>query len=170
MRRILSLVIFTFFVTYSTIATGQEKEVVQKDIPELLETYNKMTVPYLSVQNLKTDYDQYVILDTRKKKEYEVSHLPGAIWVGEKYSSKRMPELAKDVKIVVYCSVGIRSEGFGEKMLKDGYTDVNNLYGSIFSWKDAGYEVLDLNNTPTDNVHVYSKVWGRFLKSGVKVF
>jgi len=170
MKSILGLLILIFFILSSTIAAGQEAEVSEKNIPELLKTYNKMSVPYLSVQTLKMDYDQYVVLDTRKKKEYDVSHLPGAIWVGERYKNKRMPELGKDVKIVVYCSVGIRSESFGEKMLKDGYTDVNNLYGSIFSWKDAGYEVLDVNDTPTDNVHVYSKVWGRFLKSGVKVF
>ncbi|WP_298950116.1 rhodanese-like domain-containing protein [uncultured Nonlabens sp.] len=169
MRHILTLWIPIFFITFSTISTAQVGE-VQKDIPALLETYNKRSVPYLSVQDLKMDYDQYVILDTRKKKEFEVSHLPGALWVGEKYSSKRMPKLAKDRKIVVYCSVGIRSEIFGEKMLKDGYTDVRNLYGSIFSWKDAGYEVMDVNEIPTDNVHVYSKVWGRFLKSGVQVF
>ncbi|MEO9952643.1 rhodanese-like domain-containing protein [Nonlabens sp.] len=170
MKSIVGLLILIFFIMCSTIAAGQEAEVSQKNIPELLNTYNKMSVPYLSVQTLKMDYDQYVVLDTRKKEEYDVSHLPGAIWVGERYKNKRMPELSKDVKIVVYCSVGIRSESFGEKMLKDGYTDVSNLYGSIFSWKDAGYEVLDVNDTPTDNVHVYSKVWGRFLKSGVKVF
>lgn len=170
MKNIIGLLILIFFVMCSIMAAGQENEVVQKDIPELLKTYNKMSVPYLSVQTLKMDYEQYVILDTRKKKEYDVSHLPGAIWVGEKYKNKRMPELSKDVKIVVYCSVGIRSEGFGEKMLKDGYTDVNNLYGSIFSWKDAGYEVMDLNEIPTDNVHVYSKTWARFLEKGEKVF
>ena len=170
MKSIVGLLILIFFAMYSTIVVGQETEVPQKDIPELLNAYNKMSVPYLSVQMLKMEYDQYVILDTRKKKEYDVSHLPGAIWVGEKYKNKRMLELSKDVKIVVYCSVGIRSEGFGEKMLKDGYKDVSNLYGSIFSWKDAGYELMDVNEIPTDNVHVYSKVWGRFLKTGVKVY
>lgn len=142
----------------------------EKDIPSLLRDFNQLTVPYISVQMLQMDYQEYTVVDTRKKEEYEVSHLPKAIWVGEKYDEKKFHGFPKDTKIVVYCSVGIRSEDYGEEMLEDGFSKVYNLYGSIFSWKDAGYQVVDQNNQPTEKVHVYGKKWAKYLKTGKKVY
>lgn len=142
----------------------------ERDIASLLRDYNKLTVPYISVQMLQMEYQEYTVVDTRKKEEYEVSHLPKAIWVGEKYDEKKFREIPKDTKIVVYCSVGIRSEDYGEEMLEDGFSKVYNLYGSIFSWKDAGYQVVDQNNQPTEKVHVYGKKWAKYLKTGKKVY
>jgi rhodanese-related sulfurtransferase len=142
----------------------------EKDIPSLLRDYNKLTVPYISVQMLQMEYKEYVILDTRKKEEFDVSHLPGAVWVGECYDIYKLSDIDKEAKIVVYCSVGIRSEDYGEGMLGDGFSKVYNLYGSIFSWKDAGYQVVDQNNQPTEKVHVYGKKWAKYLKTGKKVY
>jgi rhodanese-related sulfurtransferase len=147
---------------------AQENE--NYSIPALLDKYNDNSVPYILVDALQADRDNYVILDTRKKNEYEVSHLPGAIWVGEKLNSKRLPNLLSHQKIVVYCSVGVRSENYGEQLLKAGFSQVFNLYGSIFSWKDAGYEVFNSLEKPTDSVHVYSERWGNYLKTGKKVY
>lgn len=149
---------------------SQKNDAPQDDIPSLLKRYNHSTVPYLSVQMLQMEYEKYVILDTRKKEEFAVSHLPGAVWVGERYDVENLSGIDKEAHIVVYCSVGIRSEDYGEKMLKDGFKAVYNLYGSIFSWKDAGYQVVDQNNQPTDKVHVYGKKWAKYLKTGEKVY
>jgi rhodanese-related sulfurtransferase len=149
---------------------SQKKEASQNDIPNLLKDYNHMSVPYLSVQMLQMEYNEYVILDTRKKEEFDVSHLPGAVWAGERYDIDMLPGIDRDTKIVVYCSVGIRSEDYGEEMLEDGFLKVYNLYGSIFSWKDAGYQVVDQNNQPTEKVHVYGKKWAKYLKKGKKVY
>lgn len=149
---------------------AQEKESQEKGIPELLKSYNKRTVPYVTVQTLKMEYDDYFILDTRKKEEYEVSHLPNAIWVGEKYNPENFPEINKEDKVVVYCSVGIRSESYGEDLQKNGFEKVYNLYGSIFSWKDAGYQIVDAENKPTEKVHVFGKTWAKYLKTGEKVY
>ena len=55
-----------------------------QSIDSLLKKYNKHSVPYISVQELAMNYEDYIVLDTRKKEEFEVSHLPNAIWVGEK--------------------------------------------------------------------------------------
>ncbi|WP_292890803.1 rhodanese-like domain-containing protein [Nonlabens sp.] len=142
----------------------------EKDIPSLLRENNKLTVPYISVQMLQMNYQEYTVVDTRKKEEYQVSHLPKAIWVGEKYDGKNFHGISKDTKIVVYCSVGIRSEDYGEDLLEDGFSKVYNLYGSIFSWKDAGYQIVDQNNQPTEKVHVYGKKWAKYLKTGKKVY
>ncbi|MGI9548031.1 MAG: rhodanese-like domain-containing protein, partial [Flavobacteriaceae bacterium] len=116
---------------------------VESTIEGALKKYNRGTVQYISVDELAAN-SQFLILDTREKYEYDVSHLPGAQWVGYKsFSLDRMKTALSrmDTSIVVYCSVGVRSENIGEKFLDMGYTEVNNLYGGIFEWKNKGYIV-----------------------------
>ena len=144
----------------------------QESIDLVLMKYNDQTVPYISVEELNKNQDSYLILDTRKKEEFLVSHIPNAVWSNEKLDvsafAKAHPD--KTQPIVVYCSIGVRSENFGESLQKMGYTNVFNLYGSIFQWKDKGYTVVNPKQNPTDSVHVYSKDWAKYLKTGIKVY
>ncbi|WP_194850006.1 rhodanese-like domain-containing protein [Nonlabens antarcticus] len=139
-----------------------------QSIDNLLKQYNHHSVPYISVQELSMDYEDYVILDTRKKEEFDVSHLPNAIWVGEKWEPTA--RWGHDATIAVYCSVGIRSEDYGEQMQEAGFSKVRNLYGSIFAWKDAGFKLVDSAGKATENVHTYSKTWAKYLKTGNKKY
>jgi len=150
------------------IVLGSSAFAQAQSIDKLLRSYNNHSVPYISVQELAMDYEEYVVLDTRKKEEFDVSHLPNAIWTGENLTAD--VTISKDKKIVVYCSVGIRSEDFGEQLQEAGYHQVKNLYGSIFAWKDAGFEVVDTQGNTTENIHTYSKTWSKYLKSGNKVY
>ena len=138
----------------------------------MLKTMIKETVPTITVAELsKKDLSKMVLLDSREKKEYEVSHLKNAKWVGyEDFKLIRVNDVPKDASIVIYCSVGVRSEKIGEKLMAAGYTNVKNLYGSIFEWVNEGYPVYNMNGKPTDRVHAYSKTWGIWLKKGVKVY
>ncbi len=144
----------------------------QTDMDKLLNQYNTRSIPYISVQELKMNANKYLILDTRKKEEYDVSHIPNAIWVSEDLDEDvfSFSKADKNRPMVVYCSVGVRSENFGEALKKKGFANVKNLYGSIFAWKDEGYEVHNVKEQKTDSVHVYSKVWGKYLKTGHKVY
>ncbi len=145
----------------------------QETIPETLETYNVGSVPYISTAKLAAAKQNYILLDTRKIDEFQVSHLEGAIWVGfEEFDENQVvSKLAnKNAEIVVYCSVGVRSEQIGEKLKKLGYTQVRNLYGGIFAWKNAGYPVVDLQGAETDKVHAFDQHWGKLLTKGEKVY
>lgn len=144
----------------------------QSDMDLLLTKYNTRSIPYISAQDLKSNLDNYLILDTRKRKEYDVSHIPGALWVSENVNDSiyAFSKIKKSQPIVVYCTVGIRSEDFGEQLEKAGFTNIKNLYGSIFAWKDEGYDLHNLKKQKTDSVHVFSKVWGKYLKTGNKTY
>ena len=108
-----------------------------------------------------------VILDARERSEYDVSHLPNAIFIGyNNFGKKMLDSLAKDKPIVVYCSIGYRSEKIGEKLQKLGFTKVYNLYGSIFEWVNQGNVVVDKNGQPTKKVHTYNKNWSRWVEEG----
>lgn len=146
----------------------------QKKLDKLLNRFNNENVPYISVQELAMPKTKAIILDAREKKEFEVSHIKEAIFVG--YDNFNIDETIaklntnKNTKIVVYCSLGIRSERIGEKLQKEGYTNVFNLYGGIFEWKNKGFEVVDTKEKPTEKVHAFSKSWSKWLKKGKKVY
>jgi rhodanese-related sulfurtransferase len=147
----------------------------QKSLDLLLQVNNNESIPYISVTELRNLQlkDSVVILDAREIKEFEVSHIASAKYVGyDRFSSKEITSdiLDKNASIVVYCSLGIRSENIGEKLKKEGFTNVKNLYGGIFEWKNSDFPIIDSEGKDTENVHVYSKFWGKWLKKGKKVY
>ena len=130
----------------------------------------KKSVPFVSVDQVKKQ-PPAVLLDTRAPREYAVSHLRGARWVGyEDFVLARVQDLPKDTPIVVYCSVGYRSEKVGEQLQRAGYTQVRNLYGGLFEWMNEGLLPVTTGNKPTTRVHAYSRSWGIWLKRGQKVY
>ncbi len=136
----------------------------------MLEAMYKKTVPFVTVTELKKMPDA-VLLDTRAKAEYKVSHLPNAHWVGyDDFDLKRVKNIPKSANVVLYCSVGYRSERVGEKLLAAGYQHVHNLYGSLFEWVNEGNPVVDAQGKPTQRVHAYSRLWGVWLQRGEKVY
>lgn len=145
----------------------------QKKLAKLLKQQNTESIPYISVDALKQIQHDVVLLDSREKKEFNTSHIKDAICVGYDFFSidsiqHKLPK--KDSSIVVYCSLGIRSEDVAEKLKKAGYTNVLNLYGGIFEWKNNDLEVLNSKEKPTDSIHTFSKEWSKWLKKGVKVY
>ncbi len=145
----------------------------QNSLDELLRLYNNESIPYISVSTLKTIQDTVLVLDAREKKEYQVSHLKKAIHVGYdhfKINSITQQHIPKDAYIVVYCSIGIRSEDISEQLKKAGYTNVYNLYGGIFEWKNKGLPILNSKEKLTDEVHTYSEEWGKWLSNGKKIY
>ena len=144
----------------------------QKSIDGLLDLHNRQTVTYIMVPELATA-EGYALLDTREKEEFQVSHLENAVWVGNnEFNLEEVTAMLpnKDTKIVVYCSIGVRSEDIGEKLQDAGYTNVKNLYGGIFEWKNKGYPVIDPKGRNTEKVHAYNTYWGRLLTNADKVY
>ena len=123
------------------------------------------SVPAISVTDLHQVYEEVIILDTREKEEYSVSHIPGAIHVGySDFSIDDLNDLAKEREIVVYCSVGYRSEKIGEHLKKAGFKHVRNLYGGIFEWINQDNLVVDKSG-PVKNIHPYSPFWGMWINN-----
>lgn len=145
----------------------------QKNLEDLLKSHNDKSIPYISVQELAMPKTKAIVLDAREKNEFEVSHIKDAIYIG--YNNFNLDEVIKnlpnkDEKIVIYCSLGIRSETIAKKVKKAGYTNVYNLYGGIFEWKNCGFSVVDSKKNETEKIHAFSKSWSKWLKKGEKVF
>jgi rhodanese-related sulfurtransferase len=116
------------------------------------------------------DLSGVVLLDAREEREYNVSHLPDAIWIGyDDFELARVTDIDRDAPIVVYCSVGYRSERIARRLIQAGFSDVRNLYGGIFNWVNTGNEVSNRFGA-TDSVHTYNRKWSKWLNEGVKVY
>jgi rhodanese-related sulfurtransferase len=145
----------------------------QQSLSELLKKHNKNNIPYISVQELAMPKTDVIILDARELEEYNVSHINNAVFVGYdafdlQKTIQKLPN--KHQKIVVYCSLGIRSEIIANKLKLAGFTNVFNLYGGIFEWKNNNFSVVNQQNKETDSVQVFSKEWSKWLTKGIKVY
>ena len=114
----------------------------------------------LQLQQAKTDgHKPPLIIDVREAEEFAVSHLPGAINLTD--PTKVTAEITQP--IVVYCSVGIRSAAFAQKLLQRGYQKVFNLPDSMFCWANRDYPLLR-DTVPVHVVHPYNQRWGKLLQ------
>ena len=119
--------------------------------------------PFIYSTDLATK-KSIIYLDSREKEEYDVSHLPGAVWIGyDDIDWKKVQSLPKDASIVVYCSVGFRSGKITEKLIDKGYKNANNLYGGLFNYANYGGQLIDGNGKETTKVHGYNKRWSQWL-------
>lgn len=160
--------ILILFLLISATGSAQEK------LDKLLIKWNKKNVPSISVNTLALPNTKAILLDAREEKEYKVSHIKEAICVGYddfklKETLKKLPK-EKDIKIVVYCSIGIRSETIAYQLIKEGYTNVYNLYGGIFEWKNNNFQVIDTLGNYTDKIHTFDSDWSKWLTKGEKVY
>ncbi|WP_130734069.1 rhodanese-like domain-containing protein [Flavobacterium sp. J27] len=159
-------IVFVFLISCMSVFS-------QKEISDVIARYNKNTVPYISVEDTKDKNDSSIILDAREKAEFNVSHLKNATYIGYNEFDTAQFQVQfpdKEMPIIVYCSLGIRSEIIAEKIMNLGYTNVHNLYGGIFEWKNKGNAVFTNEGVETEEVHAFSKTWGKYLIKGIKVY
>ena len=131
-----------------------------KELTRLL----SFSVPTIGVRELKDIQNEVYIFDAREEEEYRTSHIEGARYLGyKKFEKQNLADVPKNAKVVLYCSVGYRSEKIGERLLKMGFTDVNNLYGSIFEWVNQGYPIVGPDGEPTRKVHTYNSKWSQWI-------
>ena len=134
----------------------------------------KHTVPVVQPAELAATLQKsprsVLLLDTRTPEEYQVSHLRGARFVNyDQYQNFDLTGIPRTRPVVVYCTVGARSEQVGAWLRQQGFQDVRNLYGGIFQWMNDGQKVVDAQG-PTTNVHPYSILWRPWLKTGNPVY
>ena len=122
------------------------------------------SVPTLSVEQLHDIQGEVYIFDTRKEEEFLISHLPEARFMEyPQLDTNSLQGISFQDTIVLYCSVGYRSERIGEKLKKLGYQQVFNLYGSIFEWANCDYPLIDSAGQPTKKVHTYNRRWSKWV-------
>jgi rhodanese-related sulfurtransferase len=157
----LFLILFTAWICQAQVKSGAYRT--------MLKTLLSHSVPEITVDKARTEKNA-LFLDAREPAEYGVSHLQNAVLIGyNHFTLTNVPQVAKETPIIVYCSVGYRSEKIAEQLLATGFTNVSNLYGGIFEWVNEDQPVYNDQGT-TLKVHAYSHSWGIWLKKGKKVY
>lgn len=153
----------------SSCAQGQPR-VGSKAYAQTLRTLLSHSVAELGV--LQADsVEGAVFLDARAPAEFAVSRILGARHIGyERFDLARVADIPRERPLVVYCSVGYRSEKIAEQLAAAGFTRVYNLYGGIFEWANEGKTLVDSQGAPTRRVHGYSRTWGIWLREGEAVY
>jgi rhodanese-related sulfurtransferase len=135
----------------------------------LLSSLLSHSVPEVSVGQIESG--RYRLLDARAYREFEVSHIAGATWVGyDDLYLARLAGIEHQTPLAVYCSVGYRSERIAEQLRRKGYTRVVNVYGGIFEWVNTGRPVVAEDGTQTELIHAYSASWAIWLKRGEPIY
>lgn len=149
---------------YSNSVVAQIKNpAFEKMLDSLLE---KKQVSTISIDDFKKlDRQNLYVLDTREAKEHDVSHIKDARHVGHFwFDMRRVYDISYDAHVVVYCAVGNRAEGVGQKLINAGYQHVYNLHGGIFEWVNQGNPVYKSSGVQTSEVHLYGKKWAQWLE------
>lgn len=123
-------------------------------------------VPFITVSEAHREFINYTFLDAREWEEFKVSQINGALHVGyQNLDFSKIESLSKDSNIIVYCSIGYRSDVVGNQLRNLGYLNVYNLYGSIFEWVNQGFEIVDKDCKPTSKLHTYNKDWSKWVEN-----
>lgn len=159
--------VFTLLIVFlSPMVFGQ-------DLQAVLDKYNDHSIPYIVPSEIMALPENIWLLDARELEEYEVSHIPNAHHIGfRNFSKEQMVHLISDkaTPIIVYCSIGVRSEKIAKKLKSMGFLNVKNLYGGIFEWVNNDFPLEDEEGILTEKVHAFSKQWGIYLEKGEKVY
>lgn len=168
----IAIIIFIPFIIF---LIKKQNAIPQKTNSKLLNIITKSLqsseVPKINVRDAAAHQSSYLFLDSREREEYKVSHIKNSIYVSDKeFNIDKLEQLPKDTGIIVYCSVGIRSDKIAKKIMDAGYPNVHNMFGGIFEWINEGNPVYDSTEKSTKNIHAYSKMWGMFVSSDHKVY
>jgi len=173
MRKILQTLLVGFLLAMATIAgaqTAAEQICQNPKFDKKVATTLSHTVDFISPVELSQTKDNAFIIDTRELEEYKISHIESAHYASySDFDIEPYLDLPRDTTVVVYCSIGYRSEKIGEQLLEVGFTKVFNLYGSLFEWANQGYPMVDQSGEPTKTVHTYNKQWSKWVNDDGKI-
>lgn len=142
------------------------------DFKLMLDSVCDRNIPHISVEDfIKMNKNDVFVLDVREEQEFEVSHLKNARHVGYFwFDMRKVYDIPAEAPIVLYCSLGTRSEKIAQKLIHAGYKNVYILYGGIFEWVNSSHPVYKQNGVQTSEVHTYTKEWARWVEKGTKVY
>lgn len=133
------------------------------DFDKKVDQYISFSAPVIDVKEAFKNKSSYIFLDAREASEYNISHIKDALFVGyDNFDKNKLKNIPKDQPIIVYCSIGYRSEKIAVKLRKSGFQKVYNLYGSIFEWVNQGHPVYS-HDKEVKKVHTYNKKWSKWM-------
>jgi rhodanese-related sulfurtransferase len=159
-------------VTFHTVATSEAQQelslqslsaVIHQQFPEV------KTITSAELLAAQKSGERIILLDTRSKEEFAVSHLLSARWVDPATTDlvASLEGESSSTAIIAYCSVGYRSASVIDRLKKSRFTNLRNLEGGIFDWGNEKLPMVDAAGHATRMVHPYNLLWGQYLSKAL---
>ncbi len=107
----------------------------------------------------------YVLIDARAQNEFAVSHLKGSML----YEESLVDKLNKNEPILIYCTIGVRSNRIAKQLSDMGF-EVYDMQEGILGWANNELPLIDPEGQATEKVHTYNKSFAPLLKKGTAVY
>jgi sulfur-carrier protein adenylyltransferase/sulfurtransferase len=83
--------------------------------------------------------DPAVFVDCREANEWNLGHIPGALFIPRGILESNIERAAsRDQKVILYCASGNRSALAADTLQQMGYTDVASMARGIRGWVEEG--------------------------------
>jgi rhodanese-related sulfurtransferase/glyoxylase-like metal-dependent hydrolase (beta-lactamase superfamily II) len=109
--------------------------------PELVDRIERITAASLAEQ-LDSGERPPMLIDVRAVREFDESHIEGAVNLPLSQLADRLNEVPADRPLVFYCASGYRSAVAVSLLRRDGRTQVSNLVGGLGAWESAQLETV----------------------------
>ncbi len=162
---------YVFLISIVFFAIEIKAQTMDSEFKLLLDSIYDRNIPQVSVEEfIQLNKNDLFVLDIREEEEYVVSHLKNARHAGYFwFDMRKVYDIPEKAQVVLYCSIGIRSEKIAQKLITAGYKNVYILYGGIFEWVNSGQPVYKSNGVQTSEIHTYTKKWARWVEKGTRV-
>ena len=158
---------FALSVSIDLCSAERENRVIREDfftsknaivLEKMCKGYDKKfpEIKHVSVKNFLESPDKWVLVDVRPLNEREISMISGALTSEQ---IEQNPNLYKQKKLLIYCTVGERSSKYAIQLLSKGFKNVTNLRGGVLKWAESGRKFVTPEGKKTTKVHVYGKKW-----------
>ncbi|NCC15808.1 MAG: CoA-disulfide reductase [Clostridia bacterium] len=101
--------------------------------------------------------NDYVLLDVTEDMERMVFAIPGSYHIPIGQVHKRFEELDKNKKIIVYCTIGVRSYNASRVLRQNGFDHVAVLAGGTSFYKSMHYASNKIQIAPAENKKIESE-------------
>ena len=100
---------------------------------EAMKTYRQISQEEAKEMMLRED--GHIVVDVRRRDEYDAGHIPGAILLPNEDIGTAPPEALPDPEqiILIYCRSGNRSKQAAQKLVDMGYANIYE-FGGINTW------------------------------------
>ena len=99
------------------------------------------------------DLSQTVLLDVREPEEHALGSIEGAININVDELRKRLDEVPRGKKLVLFCRTGHRSYFACRILMQNGFNEVYNLSGGYMTYKNANQQQNNENAFAGESTH-----------------
>lgn len=166
-RSRLALIVLVASACHSGACQGRAGGLIDDQRALMEAQYRKDThgiqVPTIDAAQLKhmIDTPELLLIDLREEAEQDVSMLPHALTAAQ--VARQFPAgIPASRRVIVYCTIGVRSGRYVERLAKNG-VKATNLAGGILAWSyvRGALQARDRNGAlmPTMRIHTYGRRW-----------